>query len=97
MTQYPWFVEKMSSYDADFFAEIEGVMKQALNPDALDKKTSLLIVLALDALKGAGEGVKVVAGQAREAGASDEEIKEALRLAYYVAGMDIIKASVNAF
>jgi alkylhydroperoxidase/carboxymuconolactone decarboxylase family protein YurZ len=39
----------------------------------------------------------VVAGQAREAGASDEEIKEALRLAYYVAGMDIIKASVNAF
>ena len=32
-----------------------------------------------------------------EVGATDEEIAEALRLAYYVSGMDVIKTSLNAF
>jgi alkylhydroperoxidase/carboxymuconolactone decarboxylase family protein YurZ len=41
--------------------------------------------------------VKAVSAQARDAGATDDEIREALRLAYYVAGMDVVKTSLNAF
>ena len=68
-----------------------------MTPGALDAKTKYLITLALDAYKGAQEGVKVLAAQARGAGATDMEICEALRLAYYVAGMDAVKTSLAAF
>jgi hypothetical protein len=38
-----------------------------------------------------------VAGQARALGVTDQEMAEAVRLAYYVAGMDVLKAGTNAF
>ncbi len=93
----PWFVEKMEEKDPEFYQQLKRALGVALAPGALDVKTKHLIVLALDALKGAQEGVKVVAAQARTAGASEEEIREALRLAYYVAGMDTVKTSLAAF
>ena len=93
----PWFVEKMGEKDPEFYQRLKSVLEMALAPGALDAKTKYLIVLALDAFKGAQEGVKVVAAQARAAGASEEEICEALRLAYYVAGMDAVKTSLSAF
>ena len=97
MANLPWFAEKMAEYDLVYHKMLEQVAATALSPTALDKKTMLLILLALDAVKGAGQGVKVLAHQARQAGASDDEIREALRLAYYVAGMDTVKASLQAF
>ncbi|HQA07478.1 MAG TPA: carboxymuconolactone decarboxylase family protein [Syntrophomonadaceae bacterium] len=97
MGNLPWFAEKMSAYDPAYHKMLEQVANLALSPSALDRKTMLLILVALDASKGAGQGVKVLAGQARQAGASDDEIKEALRLAYYVSGMDTVKASLQAF
>jgi alkylhydroperoxidase/carboxymuconolactone decarboxylase family protein YurZ len=97
MANLPWFAEKMSEYDPVYHKMLEQMASTALSPSALDKKTMLLILVALDALKGAGQGVKVLADQARQAGASEDEIKEALRLAYYVSGMDTVKASLQAF
>ncbi|QGU00194.1 hypothetical protein SYNTR_1600 [Candidatus Syntrophocurvum alkaliphilum] len=93
----PWFVEEMKQYDPEYAEVIHEVVSKALDTRALDDKTKLLIVLALDAIKGASEGVKVLAKQARMAGASDEEIQETLRLAYFVSGMDVVKTSLNAF
>lgn len=97
MANLPWFAEKMSEYDPVYHKMLQHVAETALSPSALDKKTMLLILAALDAGKGAGQGVKVLADQARQAGASDDEIREALRLAYYVSGMDTVKASLQAF
>lgn len=97
MLQLPWFVEKLADHDNEQYQAIKQVAEKAMLPQALDKKTMLLIVLALDASKGAGEGVRVLAAQARQAGANEQEIKEALRLAYYVSGMDTVKASLQAF
>ena len=79
MANLPWFAEKMSEYDPAYHKMLEQMATIALSPSALDKKTMLLILVALDALKGAGQGVKVLANQARQAGASEDEIKEALR------------------
>jgi AhpD family alkylhydroperoxidase len=93
----PWFVEKVERYDPEFYKRVKSVVEVAMKPGALDTKTKILITLALDAFKGADQGVKVLAAQAREVGATDEEIAEALRLAYYVSGMDVIKTSLNAF
>ena len=90
----PWFVEQMKEYDAELFRLCADSVETAMAPGALDAKTKYLIVLALDALKGAAQGVKVVASQAR---ATEAEIVEALRLAYYVNGMDVVKSCLNAF
>lgn len=93
----PWFVEKVKDYDPEFYRQLAAVVQIAMTPGALDARTKFLIALALDAYKGAGQGVKVLAAQAREAGASDAQIAEALRIAYYVSGMDVVKTSLNAF
>ncbi|MGI6468018.1 MAG: carboxymuconolactone decarboxylase family protein [Syntrophomonadaceae bacterium] len=93
----PWFVEQMKKHDAEIYRLSADSAETALAEGALDSKTKLLIVLALDALKGAAQGVKVVAAQARAAGASEDEIAEALRLAYYVSGMDVVKTCLNAY
>jgi len=93
----PWFVKEYKEHDSEFAAIVSHVVDTSMNPQALDAKTKYLVVLALDVLKGAEQGVKVLAKQAREAGASEQEIKEVIRLAYFVSGMDIIKTSLNVF
>jgi len=46
--------------------------------------------MALDASHGAVQGVKALAQEARQAGATKEEITEALRVAQYVSGVGSI-------
>ncbi|MGI5880191.1 MAG: carboxymuconolactone decarboxylase family protein [Syntrophomonadaceae bacterium] len=96
-SKLPWFVDKMGDYDHEYYVLLKEVLQKAISTTALDKKTCYLILLALDTLKGAETGVKVLAGQAREAGATEEEIKEVIRLAYFVNSMDVIKTSLNAW
>lgn len=93
----PWFVEQMQQHDSELFRLSADSANTAMGPGALDPKTKALIVLALDALKGSLQGVKTVAGQARSLGASEEEIAEALRLAYYVHSVEVVKTCLNAF
>lgn len=97
MTHIPGFVSEYSSIDRPLFEQASKVIEMAMAPGALDAKTKVLIVLALDTLKGAAEGVKVLAAQARGLGATDQELAEVIRLAYFVAGMDPLKTGLNAF
>ena len=97
MTHIPWFVNEYGNFDSIFCEQVKKVIEMAMAPGALDAKTKVLIVLALDTLKGASEGVKVLATQARELGATDQELAETIRLAYFVAGMDPLKTGLNAF
>jgi alkylhydroperoxidase/carboxymuconolactone decarboxylase family protein YurZ len=97
MAFVPRFVEDYKTIDRQWYDKLQDVIALAMEPGAIDAKTKLLIVLALDSLKGASEGVKAVAGQARALGVTDQEMAEAVRLAYYVAGMDVLKAGTNAF
>ena len=41
---------------------------------------------AFDAAHGAANGVRALAGQAKAAGATDQEIAEVIRVAYHLAG-----------
>lgn len=54
---------------------------------ALPKKIKLLIALAFDAEHGAENGVRSLATQAKEAGATNEEIAEVLRVASHLTGV----------
>jgi len=93
----PWFVENYKQYDPEYQALVKQVVAGAMDEGPLDDKTRFLIALALDVYKGAGDGVKTLAKQARDAGATVEEIAHAIRIAYFVAGMDVIRIALNAF
>ncbi len=93
----PWFMLRFKEKDPEYYDLLQVGFDHALNTRSIDGKTRYLILLALDVLKGAAEGVKVLAEKAREAGANEDEIREAIRLAYYVNSMDLIKTAANAF
>jgi len=54
---------------------------------ALPRKMKLLIAIAYDAAHGAVNGVRSLASDAMKAGATKEEIGEALRVAYVLSGI----------
>jgi alkylhydroperoxidase/carboxymuconolactone decarboxylase family protein YurZ len=57
------------------------------SPGALPKKYKLLMAMAFDAAHGADEGVKALASAAMKEGVTKEEIAEALRVAFHLAGV----------
>jgi alkylhydroperoxidase/carboxymuconolactone decarboxylase family protein YurZ len=63
---------------------------------ALPRKFKLLIVMAFDASHGAIGGVKGLALRAMEAGATKEEITEALRVAYLLGGVGSVYIASQA-
>jgi alkylhydroperoxidase/carboxymuconolactone decarboxylase family protein YurZ len=69
----------------------------ALDDGALPRRFKLLIAMALDASHGAVEGVKSLANQAIKAGATKEEITEAIRVAQYVSGVGSVYTAAHAF
>lgn len=93
----PPFIKVLEEKDPVLYSLVTDLMEKALAPGALDAKTKVLITLALDALKGAEGGVAVLSRQARELGASEAEIAETLRLAYFVSGMSTLATSSVAW
>ena len=63
---------------------------------ALPKKFKLLIAMALDASIGAANGVKSLTAQAMAAGATREEVAEALRVTLYIRGASTIFTAAHA-
>ena len=95
--RFPWFVDEWQKHDDSLYQLVANNIELAMGPGALDEKTKLLISLALDAFKGSGPGVKALTEQARQQGASQEEIQETLRIAYLMSSMECLKASLEAY
>lgn len=91
------FFDHVKEYDPELYDVVSNLADLAMAPGALDSKTKVLITLALDALAGAKKGVENLAKQARKLGATDQEIAEVLRLAYFVAGNKVLVISEEAF
>ncbi len=69
----------------------------ALADGALPKRFKLLIAMALDAAHGAADGVRSLADQALKAGATKEEVMEAIRVTQYVSGVGAVYTAARAF
>ncbi|MEZ5333781.1 MAG: carboxymuconolactone decarboxylase family protein [Methanolobus sp.] len=82
--------------DSEFFKNIEACRENALSEGSIPLKYKFLIAMALDAEHGAVDGVKVLAIQAMEAGATKEEVMEAVRIANYIGGIGSVYAAANA-
>jgi alkylhydroperoxidase/carboxymuconolactone decarboxylase family protein YurZ len=94
MTEYPLKIyEKL---DPELLKNIEKSKEFVFSDGALPRKFKLLIALAFDASFGAVNGVKSLAQQAIEAGATQEEITEALRVANYISGVGSLYTAAQA-
>jgi len=82
--------------DPEFLRLVEDTGNFALSDGALPKKFKLLIAMALDTSVGAVQGVKALAQAAMQAGATKEEIREALRVAQYISGVGSVYTAAQA-
>jgi alkylhydroperoxidase/carboxymuconolactone decarboxylase family protein YurZ len=83
--------------DPELLKLVDNTKALALNEGELPRKIKLLIAMALDAAEGAVEGVRSLAEQALKAGATKEEITEALRVADYICGAGCVYTAARAF
>jgi alkylhydroperoxidase/carboxymuconolactone decarboxylase family protein YurZ len=70
--------------------------RAAFADGSLPKKTKLLIAMALDAAHGAVGGVRSLAQQAMEAGATKDEVAETLMVTNYVCGVGSVYTAAHA-
>jgi alkylhydroperoxidase/carboxymuconolactone decarboxylase family protein YurZ len=75
---------------------INDTQKLALADGVLPRKIKLLIAMVLDAVHGASDGVQSLAREAIKAGATKEEIAEALQVAHYVCGVGCVYTAARA-
>ena len=82
--------------DPQFLELVESTNELALADGTLPRKFKLLIAMTLDAAHGATQGVKSLAQAAMQAGATKEEITEALRVAHYISGVGSVYTAAPA-
>ena len=95
MAEHP--LKIFEKIDPELLKLVQNTNAFALADGALPRKIKLLIAMALDAAHGAVEGVKSLAQQAMQAGATKEEVVEALRVAQYVSGAGAVYTAARAF
>jgi len=82
--------------DPELLEMVENTRRLALTDGALSRKFKFLIAMALDASHGTVQGVKALAQAAMQAGATKEEITEALRVAQYISGVGSVYTAAHA-
>jgi alkylhydroperoxidase/carboxymuconolactone decarboxylase family protein YurZ len=96
-TPLPPFLVQFARFDSDFVDQIARIRQDAYyTPGALDVKTKVLIALALDLFTGSTTGTQLLAARARDAGASDAEIAEVVKICYSVAGLQRMSTAAHA-
>ena len=75
---------------------VEDTRAFALADGAIPKKYKFLIAMALDATHGTVDGTKSLAQQAMNAGATKEEVTEALRVTQFISGSGTVYTAGRA-
>jgi alkylhydroperoxidase/carboxymuconolactone decarboxylase family protein YurZ len=82
--------------DPELLKLVRQTSELALADGALPRKVNLLIAMALDAAHGAVGGVRALASMAIDAGATKQELAEALRVALDVSGAGRVYTAARA-
>ncbi len=77
----------LEAIDPDLMRHLKETNDLIYSSGALPKKYKILMAMAFDAAHGADQGVRALAQAAMHEGATKEEIAEALRVAYHLAGI----------
>ena len=95
-TMPPWLAP-MQKRDPEFVQSYMAQRDHILRDGAIPAKYKLLMTMIVDALQTHTDGVAVIAGRARAAGASEAEIQEAVEIAYLFGGTPALVTAMNAF
>ena len=95
MAEHP--LKIFEKIDPELLKLVKNTNAFALADGALPRKFKLLIAMALDASHGTVQGVKSLTQQAMQAGATKEEVMEALRVAQYISGAGAVYTAAHAF
>ncbi len=94
MSQHP--LKAFEKLDPELLKAVMESDTSTFSDGALPKKFKLLIAMALDASIGAANGVKSLTARAMAAGATREEVAEALRVTLYIRGASTIFTAGHA-
>ena len=79
-------------------AEYLSVGREFIMTDgALPAKVKTLMTMVCDAILAHEDGVRIIANRARDMGATEEEIAEAVRVAFLFGGLPALVTACNAF
>jgi alkylhydroperoxidase/carboxymuconolactone decarboxylase family protein YurZ len=82
--------------DSELFDLIGKSGELTFTERGMPLKYKFLIAMALDASEGAENGVRNLATQAINAGATKEEVMQAVRIANYISGIGSVYTAANA-
>ena len=94
MAEHPLAI--LEKIDPQLLKLVRDANTFALSDGALPRKIKFLIAMALDAAHGTVEGTKSLAEQAMKAGATKEEIAEALRITQFISGVGSVYVAARA-
>ena len=97
MAQRPWYYDVLEQTDPEFLKLYAAERDFIMQDGALPAKFKVLISMVIDALLAHEDGVKVIADRARSLGASEEEIREALRVGYLYGGTPALVTGMSAY
>ena len=93
----PFFVEALEKNDPQLLRQMTSLQDFVSKDGALPAKIKTLMSLLGDAILGHPEGVKAIAERARAQGATEAEIAETVRMAFFCAGMPGLVTGTSAF
>ncbi len=82
--------------DEDFFNLIEQTRMASFEEQGIPLKYKLLMAMTLDISAGAVNGVMSLAMQAMEAGATKDEIMQAVKVTHYICGAGSVYTAAAA-
>jgi alkylhydroperoxidase/carboxymuconolactone decarboxylase family protein YurZ len=98
MTQAPATFQQLIDEHAPELARVVADARGAITSEgALSARVKTLMMMVCDALLNHESGVTNLANRARALGASEDEIKEALGVAYLMGGLPAMVSGSNAF
>ena len=93
----PFFVEALEKNDPQLLRQMTSLQDFVSKDGALPTKVKTLMSMLGDAILGHAEGVKAIAERARAQGATEAEIAETVRMAFFCAGMPGLVTGTSAF
>ncbi len=95
--QLPIYAQALQKNDPELGELLSEGRALILTDGALSAKVKTLMTMLCDALLAHAEGVKVIADRARSMGATEEEIAETVRIAFWMGGLPALVTGTNAF
>jgi len=93
----PAFIDRLEANDVEFLDQVRGLSNVLMTDGALPAKTKTLMTLFAEALLRRDDGVRLMGAVARNVGATEDEIKETVRLAFLLGGLSSLSSATMAY